>query len=491
MVRAGKRCSFGTGRELFKPIVGRQAESNRVDYAFLLGSGSSAAPTNGTLAYAGSTNFWMNTRKIVIKTAGTLTSESTGAVKWRGIEVGGDVGPKSLTLAGNGSSTNYIYDLADGVDRPLSVIKDGTGNWTLSGDLTFSGGLEVRGGTLNIISAPIGTPYSYFRFTAKENAYNCERLRPLPTYVSSDKTYYQLQEFALYDEDGIRQNVFRPSATNVMFSVLEPGQAAYDDEKFVNPGANGRFLCRLFDDTVGGSGGIPGGGWDVTVSPNVPSLTNTNSWVSIVIRLTNSTPTIASYDLCCYLGTNSTSNPGRGITAYTLDGGVDGVHWELVDENLAADVPAGSSKWYFDKSSYSSNSGNTPRTGFTFGRLGTVTNAFSTLANVPAISIMSGGVLRATQPVPLREGVTLTLDAENGGALEGFTLPARGTLSVVGAPNATSLVLPATFDGSDGLGNVSGWALTINGGDATTRYAVGVKGGRITLTRRGTTIVVR
>lgn len=484
MVQAGTRCSFGNARELFGPVIGLQ--SNKVDYAFLLGGGTSSAPTNGTLAYSGSTNFWVNTRKIVINTAGTLTSESTGAVKWHGIEVGGAAGAKSLTLGGDGTSTNYVYDLADGEGRPLSVAKEGSGNWTISGNLTFSGPLEVRGGTLNVIAAPVGTPYSYFRLTVKENAYNCSRYE-LPVYVSSDKTYYQLQEFALYDEDGVRQNVFLPSATNVMFSVLEPGQAAYDNEKMVKPGATGRFLCRLFDDVTSSSAmGIPTGGWDVNIGMQ-PNLNDSNTWVSIVMRLTNSTPVIASYDLCNYLGTNSTSNPGRGVTAYTLDGGVDGVHWELVAEDLAAKVPGGGPRWYSSHTSFSSGA---KRTGFTFGRLGTVTNAFSTLENVSSVSIVSGGVLRATAPVTLKSGVTLTVDAELGGALEGFVLPASGTLSVPGLPDAPTVELPITFAGTEGLDNVRGWTLT-SGVTPVTSRTIAVKNGRILINKKGVVISIR
>ena len=366
------------------------------------------------------------------------------------------------------------------------MAKEGSGSWTLSGDLTFSGPLEVRGGTLNIIAAPEGTPYSYFRLTVKENAYSCSRYT-LPTYVSSDKTYYQLQEFALYDENGVRQNVFRPSVTNVMFSVLEPGQAAYDNEKMFNPGGTGRFLCRLFDDVTGSTAmGIPNGGWDVNIGKQ-PNLNDSNTWVSIIVRLTNSTPVIASYDLCTYLGVDSATNPGRGVTAYTLDGGVDGVHWELVAEDLAAEVPGSRITWYSSNTSFSSGEN---RTGFTFGRLGTVTNAFSTLKNVSSITIVSGGVLRATAPVTLKSGVTLTVDAERGGALEGFVLPTSGTLSVSRLPNAQTVELPTTFADTEGLDNVRGWSLWSDGMLITARK-ITIRNDRICIQKKGMVVSIR
>ena len=485
MAQAGTDCSLGTATEL--------DNAGEVGYAFLLGGGTSATPTTGTLAYCGPSNFWVNSRKISITTSGRLTAENDGVVKWHGIDIGGDVGPKSLVLGGDGMGENTVYDLADGADRPLSVIKEDSGSWTLSGDLTFSGELAVRGGTLNVIAAPIGTPYSYYRLTLMENVYNCSRYSEV-SKVNADKMMYQLQEFGLYDENGNRQNVFLPPFTNIMFNALQPGQAAFDNDKFYKPDSPGRYLCRLFDGkSYDAALGIGYGGFEVRM-PAQPSLADSNSWAAIVIRLTNATPVIASYDICNYLGTGHTSNPGRAVTAYTLDGGVDGVHWERVVEDLEAEVPSGDSKWYssptlgIDKDTIGENG----RSSLMFGdnRLGTVTNAFSTLSNVSHISVVSGGVLRATAPVPLKPGVTLTVDVSNGGALEGFVLPSSGCLSMDGLFDAQIVELPITFAGTEGLNNVCGWSLQLNGKLNTTR-AIIVKNGRIFITKKGLTVIVR
>ena len=493
MAKAGKTCSLGAASDLFKPVIGLQNEDNREDYAYLLGSGSAAAPTNGTLQYVGTTNFWVNNRKIALKTSGKLAAESTGAIKWQGVEARGEEGAKTLVLGGAGTGDNTLYDLADGENRPVSLVKEDAGEWTVSGNLTFSGALDVRGGILNVIAAPVGTPYSYYRFTLMENVYHCSRYGDVKK-VSNDRHVYQLQEFGLYDEDGNRQNIFLPPFTNIMFNALKPGQAAFDDDKFFNPNASGRYVCRLFDGTsYNASLGIGYGGFEAYVSAD-PSLSNSNSWVSVVMRLTNSTPVIAAYDICCYIGTNDTSNPGRGVTAYTLDGGVDGVHWERLAEDLEAVVPGGNACWYaspsvgLDKTTLGKNG----RVGFKFGgnRLGTVTNAFSTLANVSSVSVTGGGVLRTTAPVTLKSGVTLTLDAASGGAMEGFVLPASGTLSVENLPNAQVVALPATFADTAGLNNLRGWTLRSGEGLAPGRRIL-VRDGRIYIRKKGIVVNFR
>ena len=493
MAKAGTMSSLGTATELFKPVIGLQNAANSVDYAYLLGGGTSAEPTTGTLAYAGTTNFWVNNRKISLNTCGKLAAESTGAIKWKGVEAGGEAGAKTLILGGAGTGENTLYDLADGENRPVSLVKEDAGEWTVSGDLTFSGALEVRGGTLNVIAAPVGTPYSYYRLVLMENVWNCSRYSEVKK-VSNDKHVFQLQEFGLYDETGKRQNIFLPPFTNIMFNALKPGQAAFDDDKIINPLSAGRYLCRLFDGkSYDASLGINYGGFEAYVVN--PSISDRNKWVPIVIRLTNSTPVIAKYDICCYLGVGNASNPGRGVTAYTLDGSVDGVHWERAAEDLEAVVPSGDSKWYAspDVGNTEDTIGVNGRVGFSFGggRLGTVTNAFSTLASVSRLSVISGGVLRATAPVVLKNGVELSLDTETGGSLEGFVLPSEGTLSVTKLPTEQVAVLPATFAGTEGLENVggSGWTLESNGNPVRGRKVV-VKNGRIYLMKKGLVVTV-
>ena len=492
MAHRGEMCSLGLATALYNRMIAAPANSNHVDYAYLLGgTNESGVATVGTMRYVGVSNFYTSTRPMHIRTRGRLASDGIGSVKWNGITAAGDAGAKELILSGSNTLDNTVWNIADGDGRPVSVTKEGVGSWTLSGRLSFSGALKVNGGTLTVKpNAPIGTPYSYYRFTVKETAYNCSRYPTVQasSYASSDK-HVQMEEFALFDADGVRQNVtaIPYSYTNVMFHALEPGQAAYDgDATFTHQGT--RFLHRLFDNRDNTNGQIGWGGWDVSLSKH-PSIDDPWSWVPIVICLTNGTPVITSYDMVNYIGVGATDNPGRSVTAYSLDGSADGVNWEPVAEDLAAEVPSANRRWYKSGDAFTELS-TAKKTRFSFGRDGTVTNGVPVLENVSLVSVTGGGVMRATLPVTFKSGVTLELDAASGGALEGFVLPASGTLSVTGIANEQVVELPTTFADTEGLANLRGWTLMLDGVPVTARKTF-VRNGRVYICKKGMTIGFR
>lgn len=92
---------------------------------------------------------------------GTLDNSGSGALVFTNPtfnepEVGTYVGPRMLTLTGPSSGDNEILGvIADNndtsSDQPVTLQKDGGGDWTLSGNSTYSGDTIVRGtGTLFI-----------------------------------------------------------------------------------------------------------------------------------------------------------------------------------------------------------------------------------------------------------------------------------------------------------------------------------------------------
>ena len=117
------------------------------------GEGTAANLTldNGTLSYIGSgetnsRNFTIGTGGARIEANGTglLRMDSTGTVA-----TSGD-GARTLTLAGANTAANSFYlKVADGAGGVTTVVKNGTGVWNIVGTgSTYSGGTEVRGGTL-------------------------------------------------------------------------------------------------------------------------------------------------------------------------------------------------------------------------------------------------------------------------------------------------------------------------------------------------------
>ena len=491
MAHRGEMCSLGLATALYSRALVAPADATPVDYAYLLGgTNETGAATVGTMDYVGVSNFYASTRPMHIYTRGRLASDGTGSVKWNGITAAGDIGSKELILSGSNTLDNTVWNIADGEGRPFSVTKEGTGCWTISGDLSFSGALKVNAGTLTVKpNAPNGTPYSYYRFTVKETAYNCNRYPTVQasSYATSDK-HVQMEEFALFDADGVRQNVtaFPYSYTNVMFNALKPGQAAYDgDATFTHQGT--RYLHRLFDNRDNNNGQIGWGGWDVSLSKH-PSIGDPWSWVPIVMCLTNGTPVITSYDMVNYIGVGATDNPGRAVTAYSIDGSADGVNWEPVVEDLAAEVPSANRHWYKTGDAFSELS-TAKKTRFSFGRNGTVTNALPVLNNVSEIAVANGGVLRATSPITLPADVQLTVDAASGGNIDGFVFPAKGVLCVVGGGTRYEGTLPITFGNVSGLDNLKNWQLDL--GSSSASRVIVVDGGCIRIVKRGLVVNFR
>jgi autotransporter-associated beta strand protein len=106
---------------------------------------------NGTLSYVGSEatnarNFTIGAGGARIEANGTglLKMGSTGTIATSGS------GNRSLTLAGANTATNsFSLKVADGTGGITTVVKNGTGVWNIAGiGSTYTGGTEVRGGTL-------------------------------------------------------------------------------------------------------------------------------------------------------------------------------------------------------------------------------------------------------------------------------------------------------------------------------------------------------
>ena len=106
---------------------------------------------NGTLSYIGSGE--TNSRNFTIGVGGArIEANGTGLLRMNStgtVATSGD-GARTLTLAGANTANNSFYlKVADGAGGVTTVVKNGTGVWNIVGTgSTYSGGTEVRGGTL-------------------------------------------------------------------------------------------------------------------------------------------------------------------------------------------------------------------------------------------------------------------------------------------------------------------------------------------------------
>ena len=106
---------------------------------------------NGTLSYVGTGD--TNARNFTIGTGGAqIEANGTGLLKMGsvGTIATSGSGNRSLTLAGANTATNsFSLKVADGTGGVTTVVKNGTGVWNIAGiGSTYTGGTEVRGGTL-------------------------------------------------------------------------------------------------------------------------------------------------------------------------------------------------------------------------------------------------------------------------------------------------------------------------------------------------------
>ena len=167
---AGSMCSLGAAPAdyLFgyalKDTIANVAASNKVTYAIRLGNVSDLSE-EGTFEYVGTTAGICTTRPIAVTGRGRIKNSAFKTttnyeLRWEDIRSvvppeDASLVPELSTLTFDGSkdagwATNITEEAGA---APLRIAKEGSGTWTLGGTLGFTGGIDVRAGTLNIGAA--------------------------------------------------------------------------------------------------------------------------------------------------------------------------------------------------------------------------------------------------------------------------------------------------------------------------------------------------
>ena len=472
LAETGTVCSVGTAVNPF--ICGGVS-------AFSLGSAN--AGCEAVLEYAG-TNVrpvsaaCATQRHISLNGCGTVRANG----RWMGLSgvQGASAGNHVLVLDGTGVNHNVMSDISDGLGK-VSVEKRGSGTWAIGRDLTFSGSLDVKEGTLLVRPAD---RYTWFRWTIKANA---------STATNGSENLVMAQELAFFDESGLRQNLGLSMNSNV--HSIACGEAAldtcygYNMTKDSNTGIP-RELYSLFDDQRTDPG------WMLQLSPAPgvytggykPRMSMPDTWLPVVVRLPKNSASIASWDWSYTLNSTFTIY-NRVPMFYTLEGSVDGLNWDVLSDHDTFKEPDGRYAWRFSKEECAVGSGSKPHSGGEAIR-GVPLQTYSTLSSVKSVSVAAGASLVADgDPISLPAGVTLAVYAGGNGKLEGFVLPTTGTVDVFdwdGESGFASL----DFSGTTGWENITGWSVTI-GGVATSRLKVKASADGLSLVKTGMTIVVR
>lgn len=497
----GEFCSLGMGNMLLEPFSGSQSEGTPVDWFFALGrtNRNHAVPA---IEYSGlgkwGRGVTVASRKILLKGSGRISNASSKRFRLAGVSAaaGGDEEIKYLHLGGANETGDEVLDISDGPGR-TGIVKDGLGTWALGGDLTFTGPVDVREGTLRINA--VSSRYTWFKFIIKEILGNNDIFTPGTKHTASE---FILGHLAVYDSEGTDLtagkittdlDATRTFSSTIDWTELEPGYVAtgYSDGWSLPSGSSSGYAtnqreCNQLFLTAEGNYGRATRGRGANGNGAI-NLADTSSWHSVVFRLPDSvTENVAAWDAFQVKGSQS-SDSNRAVTAYAFLASPDGIHWDMITDG--AEVPGvmleTSKHWLSQQKKGFNLTGHT--TGFTMSgaRATEFTVAPLSVKVAPGAHFVAGG----ERPVSIR---AIEIDAAGGGTIDGFTFAAEnGSLDVTGYVKAPSaLKIPVTFTNASNLQNVAAWSLTFDGqADASRRFTVSSDG--ITVTPVGTMLIVR
>lgn len=476
----GTVCSLGTSTILYEPFTGLfdDAVHPPVPYAFRLGGGDDPAK-EGVFEYTGAAGVNVTSRLAVVSGRARLRNASGKSFSFSGVSSIGTNGGV-LTLDGEGTG-DVLREVSDGNGAgPLGIVKDGDGTWTLDGNLTFTGPVEVKKGALVVNGK---REYSWFRYLLKEN------FSQVSNIVSNAKVQY-MNEFALYDEHGVRQNVDftmgDEDQTGETAGTLQPGQVAYGMpiSMVVTNGTNyaGQDPSCLCDQDSGTY-------WRLNAKERYAAADDT-TWISVVFHMTNATPKIVGFDY-------SMGHASYLFTApriFAVQGSADGITWQDVystdkEESGEAPYPRQKNCWVYGDNSINKNAQPAASASPCAFQRAAVTS-YTVLTNGMTASVDGGAVLKV-----VGEALTvkkLILDATGGaGTLENVNFAETGVIDIRNSSGSSSLQFKYALQNVSGFSNVGNWTV-LKDGVAGKRLTVSASDdGTVSIVRPGFTLVVR
>ena len=476
VAEAGEMCSLGLSTVLYDDVnKALRLDSDAVPYALLVGGETST----GTLEYTGASDVFCTTRPIGVKGYGRLRNATGRDFFWRNV-FGVGAGASTLALDGDDTTVENKLDTVTNACGTLSIVKEGRGNWTLSGDVAFNGSLSVKAGTLTVLRDR--TTPTWFRWNIMQNFAQYENDNEGghggKMNGKSDSYAIQVDEFALYSADGVRRNKGLTMADD--WTTLVGGQAALQQGAFGTPGDSNRDVSAIFSDTAASTkyGFFKSDQGDTWMAPQY-----TNSWIRIVMRLADDSAPIVSYD---YANLNGANRPS--VYAYSLESSFNGREWTVVTNVTSCPRTNYAKKWESKGDTIAANQVRPlPDYGFPIN----VPARSLRYGTIASVSVASNAVLRAD----IRDGGAVTvaglsIDCTAGvGTLENITFAENGTVDVVNVPRTGAEFSPVLTN-CEGFSNVANWSVTKNG-QPTSRIKMSVSDGKIRFVPLGIVIVVK
>ena len=463
--------SLGMATELYGDYCGAKEDSMRKSYAFTLGGDS----TEGALEYVGAKDEFCSERNAWLYGDGAFVNNGSSKIRFRGVSsVAEGETPASravkFTVRGASAAENEILDITDSVERPVSVVKEGSGTWVLGGEQSFRGSLDVKGGKL--IVRRLDT-YTWHRWTITSKVGT----------GSGNDLYFELQEFGLFGEDGMRKNLDLAYIDN--YAALKPGEVAFGTDKL--PRTSSGSLARLFDDqkTDPGWRGLMRPA-NATEGTERPEKEKPLTWMPIVMRLPDGAGEVKSYDIVHY----QASTHNRSIASYFVDGSVDGVHWDrLSTVDPVGEV--GANDWEFLGTDFGLGGEREKAHKNGCGIASAPATLFNVLNNVKSVSVNSGAELVFEGDIVI-PALTFDCDA-GGGTFTGCKFAGEnGSVDLVNVSDGvTEIDFGWKFNGCTGTDNIKNWVLKVDGVE-TSRFTIKCDAdGSLSAVRTGLRLVIR
>lgn len=341
-------------------------------------------------------------------------------------------------------------------------VKTGSGALLLCSDSAISTDIRVEAGTLRFSAA--GTTNHFFRFTFKG------------MYTGSG---FELSEMMLMDKSGARVDgggsyngsTLLSPVTNAPAAVEPPDMApqtvwASDQSWLLNEpdgGYRDRTPSALFD----------GQSWTRLRYSTLPTLSSSNSWKKIVVRLPSTAGVTALYNF--RNGYSYYTHPNH----WTLESSPDGVNWITVSQYTYVTPPLGVQQYYNNGVHYKINFGDMPGAG-----------GFDPAS---LVQVCSNATLDCSLVTDGQAILKLEVDATaGGGTLKNVKFAADGTLYLTNFPAGTTLSnyeIPLTFDGAADTANVRSWTVYVDGIARTDVHLTFIDG-KLTIPCFGTLLTV-
>jgi hypothetical protein len=327
---------------------------------------------------------------------------------------------------------------------------------------SLHGQIIVKGGTLTIASQ--SGKYTWFLWTLKDVLY--------PDSV----TKCSVSEFCLYEKAQGYARANAGMAAAASYADIQPGQVAFFTGKAVS-GAIGSMLDGVYMNSNGFQGAI---------DEKAPTNEDEATHIPVLMRFADSAPEIDRYDFSCRYAykPEDAVHCGGNPKAWTLQGSVDGFHWDMLHEVHDAtaegcEMPARSSnnRFYAAGRNWESDM-NTGTNAQVFASRATGANPLSEIASV---QVVSNATLEAIGDA-LEIG-NIVVDIHSGGTFKNFKFAETGTIDI--NENGSGVhELPLSFENCTGIDRIAGWSLNVAGAP-TAKRRISVSGGKVYIVPQG------